>query len=50
MDVEGVGKETRQDFSAIDANEFEQCFQQWTNRLDKCIKLNGEYVGGIVVV
>lgn len=48
--MEEVGKETRQELAAIETNESEQCFQQWNNRLGKCIKLNGEHVGGIMVV
>ena len=32
---------------AIQTNEFEQCFRQWKHRLDKCIKLNGEYIEGV---
>lgn len=37
---------TRQELSAIQAVEFEQCFQKSSHQLDKCIKLNEEYIEG----
>ena len=49
-DVEEVKKKTTKQLAAIQTNEFEQCFQQWNLRLDKCIKLNGEYIEGVKVV
>lgn len=43
-DVEEVEIKTRRKLVAIQIEELEQCFQKWNCQLDKCIKLNGEYI------
>jgi len=32
--------------NSIQVEEFQRCFEQWKQRLDKCISSNGEYFEG----
>lgn len=45
-DVEEVKKKTTESLKAITSQEFQNSFQQWKTRLDKCIASNGEYFEG----
>ena len=45
-DIEEVQKKTTESLKAITSQEFQNCFQQWKTRLDKCIASNGEYFEG----
>jgi len=32
--------------NSIQVEEFQRCFEQWKQRLDKCVSSNGEYFEG----
>lgn len=42
--MEDVKKNIRQELAMIQTDEFEQCFKQFSHRIDKYIKLTGEYI------
>lgn len=43
-------KKKNKDGACKQTDEFEKCFQQWQQRLDKCIELQGEFVEYVKVV
>jgi hypothetical protein len=44
--VEGVIAASTGALNSIQVEEFQKCFEQWKQRLDKCISSNGEYFEG----
>ena len=45
-DVEEVKSTSQAALQGISIDEFQRCFEQWKNRLDKCVATNGEYFEG----
>ena len=45
-DVEEVKKKTTEALKGISSQEFQDCFEQWKRRLNRCITSNGEYFEG----
>ena len=43
VDVEEVKKKTMESLKGITLEEFQDCFEKWKKRLDKCLASNGEY-------
>ncbi|KZC11442.1 hypothetical protein WN55_03031 [Dufourea novaeangliae] len=45
-DVETIKHETTRLLKSLTSEDFQECFQQWQRRWDKCISTNGEYFEG----
>jgi len=45
-DVEEVKKKTTEALKGITLQEFQDCFEKWETRLDRCIASNGQYFEG----
>jgi hypothetical protein len=45
-DVEEVKKKTTEALKGITLKEFQDCFEKWKTRLDRCIASNGQYFEG----
>jgi len=45
-DVEEVKKKTTEALKGITLQEFQDCFEKWKTRLDRCIASNGQYFEG----
>jgi hypothetical protein len=45
-DVEEVKKITTEALKGITLQEFQDCFEKWKTRLDRCIVSNGQYFEG----
>jgi len=43
QNVEEVREKTTEPLKAITLQEFQNCFEQWEKRWDKCIDCQGEY-------
>jgi len=43
QNVEEVREKTTEALKAITLHEFQNCFEQWKKRWDKCIASQGEY-------
>lgn len=41
--VEEIKQKTLEGVKNIPKSEFENCFEQWKNGLEKCVVVNGEY-------
>jgi len=46
QNVEEVREKTTEALKAITLQEFQNCFEQWKKRWDKCIDSQGEYFEG----
>jgi len=46
QNVEEVRRKTTEALKAITLQEFQNCFEQWKKRWDKCIDSHGEYFEG----
>jgi hypothetical protein len=46
QNVEEVREKTTEELKAITFQEFQNCFEQWKRRWDKCIDCQGEYFEG----
>ncbi|KYN36517.1 hypothetical protein ALC56_09112, partial [Trachymyrmex septentrionalis] len=44
--VEEVKQKSLEGLKDIPMSEFKNCFEQWKNRLEKCVVVNGEYFEG----
>jgi hypothetical protein len=44
--VEDIFAASARALNSIQVEEFQRCFEQWKQRLDKCISSNGEYFEG----
>jgi hypothetical protein len=44
--VEEVKKKTTEALKGITLKEFQDCFEKWKTRLDRCIASNGQYFEG----
>lgn len=44
--VEEVKQKSLEDIKKTTKSEFQNCFEQWENRLNKCITVNGDYFEG----
>jgi hypothetical protein len=44
--VEDVIAASTRALNSSQVEEFQKCFEQWKQRLDKCISSNGEYFEG----
>jgi hypothetical protein len=45
-DVEEVKKKTTEALKCITLQEFQDCFEKWTTRLDRCVASDGQYFEG----
>lgn len=49
-DVEAIKAETTRQLNSITTEDFQQCYQQWKRRWQKCISSQGEYFEGDHIV
>lgn len=45
-DVETIKRETTRQLKSLTSEDFEGCFEQWKQRWDKCITIDGDYFEG----